>query len=54
MSWIGQCIFGLFNRDAKVSFLDNIILSVQGESLSAATDTVNPFKKKLAEIMQEH
>ena len=53
MSWIGQCIFGLFNRDAKVSFLDNIILSVQGESFSAATDTINPFKKELAEIMEE-
>ena len=29
-------------------------LMVQGESLSAATDTVDPFKEKLAEIIEEY
>ena len=28
-------------------------LSVQGESLSGATDTIDPFKKKFAKIMEE-
>ena len=47
MSWIGQCIFGLFNRDAKVSFLDKENHSLQLPILST------PSRKKLAEIMEE-
>ena len=29
------------------------VLSVQGESLSAAADTVEPFKEKLSKIMED-